>query len=249
MDPFAAAVFGAVGVPAGILLDVLIERFAVPFEDDDGEAEASEPGLGDWQERVNLPPASAERGSLTLGLPEHQGGLARRLAVVATTAGLFALAAARYPEAWQAAIICAYLSILIVCTVTDLLVYRVPDAMTYPGMLLALAVGLLAPGSSWERPLIGGAIAGGILLLPALLTHGQMGMGDVKLAAFGGLALGWRLALPALIVMALAGGVAAASLLLVRRRGRRDAMPYAPYVALGIAVMLLLQGAAFHTLQ
>jgi uridine monophosphate synthetase len=101
MDPFAAAVFGAVGVPAGILLDVLIERFAVPFEDDDGEAEASEPGLGDWQERVNLPPASAERGSLTLGLPEHQGGLVRRLAVVATTAGLFALAFALVVGATQ----------------------------------------------------------------------------------------------------------------------------------------------------
>lgn len=247
MDPYIAAGFGAAGVPAGILLNALIERLAVPFEDDDaGEEERAPEGHaqpGRW------PPASAESGSLALDVVDGPGGVVRQVAVVAATAGLFTLAAARYPEPWQAAIVCAYLSVLIVCTATDLLVYRVPDVVTYPGMLLALVVGLLAPGSSWERPLIGGAVAGAILLLPSLLTRGQMGMGDVKLAAFGGLALGWRLALPALVVMALAGGIAAAVLLVVRRRGRRDAMPYAPYVALGIALMLLLQGTAFHALR
>ncbi len=250
MDPLIAAAFGAAGVPAGFIVDTLIDRLAVPFEEDEEAGEGGEEASAeDSAASAAQAPRDSERGALALEAPETDGGAWRQVAVVAGTAGLFAAAGARYPEAWQAAIVCAYLVVLLVCTVTDLLVFRVPDVMTFPGMLLALVVGLTVPGSEWSRPLLGAALAGSLLLLPAIATRGKMGMGDVKLATFGGLALGFRLVLPALLIMALAGGLVALVMLAVLRRGRQTAMPYAPYIALGIGVVLLLQGTAFHELH
>lgn len=245
MSATFAAIYGAAGLPAGVALSWLVDRLAIPFEEGEATVPAAERGDAPVPERPSS--LAAEAGSLALQRPATDGATLRRVATVVATVVLFAGAGSRYPEAWQAAIVCAYIAVLLVCTVTDLLVYRVPDLVTYPGMLLALVVGLTVPGSEWERPLIGAAVAGGLLLLPSIITRGQMGMGDVKLATFGGLALGWRLALPALVVMAIAGGLAAAALLIVGRRGRRDAMPYAPYVAIGILVILLTAGTAFHT--
>ena len=48
-----------------------------------------------------------------------------------------------------------------------------------------------------------------------------MGMGDVKLAAFVGLAVGFALTAPAMLIMAISGGVIATMLLLtgLRKKG------------------------------
>ncbi len=247
MSATFAAVYGVAGLPAGVALSWLVDRLAIPFEEDEAAVPSAERGdapLPEGARTEALPPAGAVR---TAEPPANDRPLLRRITLVVATVVLFAGAGSRYPEAWQAAIVCAYIAVLLACTATDLLVYRVPDVVTLPGMLLALVVGLTVPGSEWERPLIGAAIAGGLLLLPSIITRGQMGMGDVKLATFGGLALGWRLVLPGLVVMAIAGGLAAAALLIFGGRGRRDAMPYAPYIAIGILVMLLTAGTAFHT--
>jgi prepilin signal peptidase PulO-like enzyme (type II secretory pathway) len=172
----------------------------------------------------------------------------RRAAVIAVTAGLFATAGVRYQDPSHLALVTAYIAILIVCATTDVLAYRVPNVVTYPGMLLAVIAGALMPEADLLRVLGGGALAGGILLAPALVTRGQgLGMGDVKLAVFVGLALGLSLTLPALLLMALSGGAAAAALLLTGRRHRGDPIPYAPFISLGAVAVLLWQGAAFHS--
>jgi leader peptidase (prepilin peptidase)/N-methyltransferase len=69
---------------------------------------------------------------------------------------------------------------------------------------------------------------------------GGMGMGDVKLAAMLGAFLGWRLGLYALFVAVMAGGAVAAALLLAGRKGRKDAVPFGPFLALGGAAALLV---------
>ena len=58
-------------------------------------------------------------------------------------------------------------------------------------------------------------------------------MGDVKLEAAAGALLGYPAVLAALFLGVLAGGVAAAFLLLTHRAGRKDAFAYGPYLALG----------------
>jgi leader peptidase (prepilin peptidase)/N-methyltransferase len=95
----------------------------------------------------------------------------------------------------------------------------------------------------------GGLIVGGILFVPSVLTGGAMGMGDVKLAFFVGFALGLALVVPAMLVMAISGGLAAAILLVTRLRGKGDPIPYAPFIAGAAMLVILLNGTAFHSLR
>jgi len=239
-----------IGLPVGLALDALIVRLAVlPDDDEAGEGEVPD-APADEPTPWSAPALGAEAGTLVLAA-EHPGvSWSRRLLVVAATAGLFAIAGARYDGAQQLAAVTGYIAVLLLCAGTDALAYRVPNVVTYPAILGALVAGALMPGAGFYEALAGGALAGGLLLLPALVTGGVgMGMGDVKLAAFVGLALGFSKVVPALIFMALGGGLVAVLLLLTRLRKRGEPIPYAPFISIGAIVTLLWFGAAFETLR
>lgn len=234
-----SAILALAGIPVGIALDAIIARLAVhPAEEGDAEARPFAPA----------PRLHSEAGALVLPREDTTRAWLRRLLVVAATAGLFALAGARY-EGGEIAIICAYVCVLLVCAGTDALSFRVPNTVTYPAIVGALVAGALMPDAEVLKVLAGGALAGGVFLLPALLTGGAgMGMGDVKLAAFAGLALGFPNVAPALVFTALAGGGTALVLLATGARRRRDPIPYAPFIAAGALVALFWQGAVFASL-
>ncbi len=131
------------------------------------------------------------------------------------------------------------LSILLVLVVVpvaliDLEHRIIPNRITYPAALLALALGLaLDPAGEPER-LLAAAGAGGFLLAAALAYPGGMGMGDVKLAGVLGLCLGKAVA-PALLVAMLAG-VLVGVVVIARKgvsQGRKTAVPFGPFLALG----------------
>jgi leader peptidase (prepilin peptidase) / N-methyltransferase len=113
----------------------------------------------------------------------------------------------------------------------------IPNRLTLPGAVLALGLGLaLDPGGEPGR-LIAGAAAGGFLLLAALAYPGGMGMGDVKLAGMMGLFLGSAVA-PALLV-ALLSGTLVGAVIIARKgaaAGRKTAVPFGPFLALGAVV-------------
>ncbi len=75
-----------------------------------------------------------------------------------------------------------------------------------------------------------------IMLFPA-----GMGGGDVKLAAVVGLLVGFPHVILALGLAMVSGGLLAIFLLLSRKMGRKDAMPFGPFLALS-AVAVLLAG-------
>lgn len=237
-----ALLLALIGLPAGLALDALAVRLAVPFDAED-EAELDE----EEQEApaAGRTPAHAEAGSLVVH-DKSERAWARRLLIVAAAAGLFAVAGARYDEPGHLALVTAYICVLLVCAATDLLTYRVPNAVTYPAIAGAFAVGATMPDTDLVEVVVGGAVAAGVLFLPALFTGGVgIGMGDVKLAAFVGLALGFVNVVPALLFMALSGGLAAALLLVTRARKRGEPIPYAPFISAGALVALLWQGTAF----
>jgi leader peptidase (prepilin peptidase)/N-methyltransferase len=70
----------------------------------------------------------------------------------------------------------------------------------------------------------------------------SMGFGDVKLAFVLGLVLGWlgwsELVL-GLFCGFLAGAVVGISLIVLRHRGRKDHLPFGPFLAFGTLVVLL----------
>ncbi len=236
--------FVAIGLVVGVALDVLIERLA--WAHDDAPAEPHS-GSDDEEAPATAPILAAEAGSLVVG--STRSFWQRRLLVMAATAGLFALTVIRYDEPEHLAVVTAYICVLLICAGTDLISYRVPNVVTYPAIVGAIVVGAFMPGASLWEVLAGGAIAGGVLLVPALITGGiGMGMGDVKLALFVGLAIGFTHAAPAMLIMALGGGVAAMFLLVTGLRKRGEPIPYAPFISIGGLAVLFWLGAAFVSL-
>jgi leader peptidase (prepilin peptidase) / N-methyltransferase len=127
---------------------------------------------------------------------------------------------------------------LVAITGIDLDHQLIPDVISIPGIVVGLAVSTLTGRPGWLDSLIGVVIGGGIFLLIIVASRGGMGGGDMKLGAMLGAFLGWKLALVAILIAILAGGVFAIAVLLLRRKGRKDPVPFGPFLALGGAVSL-----------
>ena len=99
--------------------------------------------------------------------------------------------------------------------------------------------------------LVGAGIALGIMLVVYVAGRGGMGDGDVRLAPLLGLYLGWLN--PGLVPVGLffgffAGAVVGVALLAARRAGRRTAVPFGPFLALGTIAAVLCGQAALDVL-
>lgn len=137
--------------------------------------------------------------------------------------------------------------LLVVLAVIDMQTRRIPNRLTYPLtpalLVLLVAAALLegTPGSAM-RAVICGLVAFALLLVLALINPHGMGMGDVKLAGFIGLGLGylgWGHLWVGLFLGFFGGGVIAALLLALRLRTRKDHIPFGPWLAIGALVALL----------
>jgi leader peptidase (prepilin peptidase)/N-methyltransferase len=231
-----AILLGLLGLAVGTALSPLVTSLAAWPE---GEAGA------EW--RAGVPAYHGEAGSVRpLALALAHPRQATLLAL--TTAVIFVVAGLRYDDAGQTAIVLAYASALVVCAATDLVSFRVPNSVTYPAIAGALAVAAFMPHVSVGTALAGGVLGGGILLVLSIASRGGIGLGDVKLATFAGLALGWPLIFMALLITALAGGIASALALLLRLRRPTDPIPYAPFIAAAAIAVMLWLGSAIHEL-
>ena len=113
----------------------------------------------------------------------------------------------------------------------------VPNALSYPGLILGLLLAI--PQERFVDALFAAAGAGTFFLLIAIVSGGGMGGGDIKLAAMMGAFLGWpRIAVGLLFAFTLG---AAAGLLLIafKRRSRKDPIPFGPALAAGGVIALL----------
>jgi len=127
--------------------------------------------------------------------------------------------------------------------VTDLRRRQILNVVTLPALGLILAIDLFWSGGVTQvySSLVGLAVCGGPFLLAAL--PGWMGMGDVKLMAVVGAALGWPLGLWALLGVTVAGGAQAILWLIAARIAGREkpkSVPYAVSIAAGTAAAFLL---------
>ncbi len=243
----AITVMALFGVVTGFVLDALIARLArEPYERTDIDDERP-PALRTTAATGAPLELHSEAGALEMPRLLTTGAPYRRIVVVLATAGLFALLGRQYQsEDWHLAIVAFYASVLIICTATDILAFRVPNAVTYPAIVGAFVIGMVVPGANRLDVAAGGLMFGGLLFVPSIITGGAMGMGDVKLAFFVGFALGLTFVVPAMLIMAIAGGLAAAILLITRLRGKGDPIPYAPFIAGGALLAMLVRGTAFY---
>jgi leader peptidase (prepilin peptidase)/N-methyltransferase len=134
----------------------------------------------------------------------------------------------------------ALVALLVPIALIDLDHRVIPNRLTALGALAALAIGAATDLDAVPQQLIAAAAAGGFLLVAALARPGGMGMGDVKLAGMLGLFLGREVAVALLV--ALLAGTAVGIAILARKgagEGRRTAIPFGPFLALGGVVALL----------
>src|SRR2546427_10697258 len=116
-------------------------------------------------------------------------------------------------------------------------------AITLPGIVAGVLANLGTGGVSWLEAVIGALLGGGvfvaIMLGYALLFREEgMGLGDAKLGAMLGAFLGWKVLLFSLFAAVTVGGVLAIVLLATGLRGRKDPIPFGPFLALGGATGL-----------
>ena len=136
-----------------------------------------------------------------------------------------------------------YACVTIVIFVIDMEHQLILNGILIPAMALALGVSFLhnqidlAPAPLMA--VIGGAAGFIIFLLVYIISRGGMGEGDVKLGAFAGLVTGWPNVIAAIILSWIVGGVAAIGLLAFRRKGRREAIAFGPFLALTTFLIFL----------
>lgn len=155
------------------------------------------------------------------------------------TAAVFGLIWLRYPAQLLAGILAAYASLLIVMLVVDLEHGRILNTLSYPAIGLALLAVPFTPGRTPLDLLAGGALGFGILLAIVWVYPAGMGMGDVKLAAFIGLAVGIPYVWLALFLAFVGGGLISGVLVVAKVLGRRDPIAFGPFLAAGAMVTLL----------
>jgi len=163
--------------------------------------------------------------------------------VEAATGLLFIAAFERFGATADFVVAAVLLAALVAITAIDLRLQIIPDAITLPGIIVGFLANLATLRVSWGDSAIGIVVGGGIfwaILEGSLLLTGREGMGggDVKLGAMLGAFLGWKVALLSIFLAVLLGGVVALVLLGSRTTGRKDPIPFGPFLATGGAAGL-----------
>ena len=134
----------------------------------------------------------------------------------------------------------ALVAMLVPTTLIDLEYRIIPNALMAVGAALGLGLVAVTDPSQLAEHLVAAAAAGGFFFVVVLAYPGGMGMGDVKLAAVLGLYLGASV-IPALVVALLAGTLVGVVIIARKgaKAGRKTAVPFGPFLALGGIVGLL----------
>lgn len=144
---------------------------------------------------------------------------------------------------------CIALPLLTALAAIDLDVHRLPNALTYPLMPLAVVIAAAASLFSGHafavlRAVLAGVVLGSAYLLLLVVSPGGagLGLGDVKLALGLGVLLGWfswSSLLGGTVAGFLLGGLWAAGLLISRRATRQSYLAFGPFMIGGTVLALL----------
>ena len=156
----------------------------------------------------------------------------------------FAAFAAHEPWGRDLAIHLLWIAVFVQIVGFDLKHRLILNRVTYPAIVLALALSPISPGLDLWRSL-GGAVAIGLFfLIQNVVSRGGIGLGDAKLGALVGAICGLGLDLHhigaayAVIYAIFLGGAVALLLLILRIRSLKDPIPYGPFLCVGASFIL-----------
>ncbi len=139
---------------------------------------------------------------------------------------------------------CLFTSALIVLGFIDAEHQILPDAVTLPGLVLALAYSFVRDDLSFRGALLGAVVGAGFLLLvygAYLLVRKKegLGMGDVTMMLMVGAYLGPARTLFVLILASFAGALFGAYLIARKGKDAQFALPFGTFIAPAAFVALL----------
>ncbi len=130
-------------------------------------------------------------------------------------------------------------SVLVVVSLIDLEHQIIPDEIVVFSIAAGIIMNIAARDVSLTNSAIGFFAASGILLMLAILTKGGMGGGDIKLMAAVGLFIGTGPVLLGLFLSFIIGGIISFILILFKIKGRKDYIPFGPFLSIGSFISAL----------
>ena len=128
----------------------------------------------------------------------------------------------------------------------------IPNTITLPGIVIGLGLSILSVLNIDVLPItplasLLGVLGGGVFFyLIALVSRGGMGGGDIKLIAMIGAFLGWQGAFFTILSGALLGSVVGVSLMVLGKKGRKDKVPFGPFLSIGAILFMLCGDELIH---
>lgn len=135
-----------------------------------------------------------------------------------------------------------------IAAVIDLKTMRIPNMLVL--VMLAAWIAIMIPRLFMDvesaltmllDSALGLATGGGLFLLVYLLSRNGLGAGDVKFMAVSGLYLGFSGTIPAIFFGTLLGSMIGLALILLKKISRKDVIPLAPFLYIGMLITLFLQ--------
>lgn len=88
---------------------------------------------------------------------------------------------------------------------------------------------------------LGFLIGGGLFMVVYLVSRKGLGGGDVKFMAAAGLYLGFGGTIPAMLFGTILAALTGLALILMKKIGRKDTIPLAPFLYIGMLITVFLQ--------
>lgn len=161
----------------------------------------------------------------------------RYMLVESLTALLFALAYCFMDGLPAAVLACLLLAVLVVVAFIDLDTQEIPDVFHIIILTLSIIHLWIDPAPLWQNAL--GMVIVAVPMLGLACLTGGFGGADIKLMAVAGLYLGAGKIVFAFLAGAVLGGAYALLLLARKQADKKTAIPFCPFLAVGIAVALL----------
>ncbi len=159
--------------------------------------------------------------------------------------GLLWLAlAVLYGPRLQTLVAMIFVSALLVLSLIDLEHHLLPDAITLPGIAVGLGASFLPGSPITPLSALASAAAGWLAFAAVARAYQQargvegLGQGDWKMAAMLGAFLGWQKMLLTVFFASVAGTVVGLTLIALKGRDMRYALPFGTFLALGAVAVV-----------
>jgi len=240
-----AVAAGAVVGLGGGALSVLLERVEKLREEEDEERLEYEREVARTRAEAEAAGRVAPETAPWMGERYGWTWLERVLAPALGALGFGALTV-HGPVGWGLLIHLFWIALFVHIVVFDLKHRLILNRITYPAVLLALAISPVSPGLTIVSALIGASAVLAFFWLLNVASRGGIGLGDAKLGAVIGAVTGAgpdssHLGAAYAVIWAIfIGGGVALLLLALRIRKLRDPVPYGPFLCAGAAIILYL---------